>query len=447
MHRVPIEQAKAAGLSTRNGCEQWAAPASASRSSTRHARPYAPASGLRVLMLNSYLNGGGVDSQTLALCEALLTEGCQVTLAAPISGAMLDAAHAIERLEVLALRGKPAVWPLLLAGVLRARRINVIHAHHGRDYGAALLLGLLSGRKAPVVVTRHLMTRLSARTRFFLAHMASVIAVSDAALNSVAAVNAGRRIDLCRIHCGIDVQRFRPDPFRRADVRRALGWPADAYVFLLVGGAHLPEGKGHLVFVGAAAQVMAAHPQSHFVYVGEGGLTPLLIRQSRQLGLESNFHSLPFTRDIESIMQAADALVHPAVGSEALGLVLLEAMSCGLPVVASALDGIGETFVDGLQGISVPPRDVDALAAAMIRLADEPRLGDRMGCEGRQRVVNHFGLNALGRETVQHYRDRLALRAPRLGVLPEIAARSDAATQGTPRRLEDVRGCRSDIAL
>lgn len=390
------------------------------------------ASGLRVLMLNSYLDGGGVDSQTLALCEALLAEGCQVTLAAPDSAALLGAARAIPCLEVLALEGKPIVWPLTLASVVRARRINMIHAHHGRDYGAALLLGLLAGRKARVVVTRHLMTRLSARTRYFLAHLASVIAVSDAVSASLAADVARRRLNLCRIYCGIDVQRFRPDSSRRAEVRRTLGWPADACVFLLVGGANLPEGKGHVVFVDAAAQVMAAHPQSHFVSVGEGGLTPMLIDQARRLGLARNFQSLPFTRDIESLMQAADALVHPAVGSEALGLVLLEAMSCGRPVVASALDGIGETFVDGVQGISVPPRDVDALAAAMIRLACDSQLGERMGRAGRRWVVSHFGLDVLGRETVQHYRDRLGIQAPATGARTESTPRP-AATPQSPQ--------------
>lgn len=363
---------------------------------------------MRVLMLNSYLNGGGVDSQTLALCEALLADGCQVALAVPASAALLDAAHAIARLEVITLRGKPIVWPLALAGVVRGRKFDVIHAHHGRDYGAALLLGLLAGRKARVVVTRHLMTRLSARTRFFLARMASVIAVSDAVRDSVAVDDAHRPLDLHRIYCGIDVQRFRPDVARRAEVRRALGWPAEAYVFLLVGGAHPPEGKGHFVFVDAAAQVMAAHARSHFACVGEGGLTPQLIDRARRLGLARNFHVLPFRRDIESIMQAADALVHPAVGSEALGLVLLEAMSCGRPVVASALDGIGETFVDGVHGISVPPRDVDALAGAMLRVATEPRLGERMGREARRWVANHFDLYQMGRETIQHYRSRLA---------------------------------------
>ncbi|MHA7682799.1 glycosyltransferase family 4 protein [Cupriavidus sp. PET2-C1] len=366
------------------------------------------ASQLRVLVLNSRMDGGGVDSHTLSLCRALRLQDCVVSLAAPARARWIDAAQAMPGIQVLALDAGRVLWPLLLSRYIRAQRIDVIHAHHGRDYWVAIAAWMLSGRTASVVVTRHLMTQLKARTRRYLAAFSNVIAVSDAVQESLRRVDPERALRLRRIYCGIDTERFRRIAMRGYRVREALGLPQDAWVYAMIGGAQRPDGKGQFYFVNAAAQVRARHPHAHFLCVGDGDLIPQLRQEAQALGLAGCIHFLPFEHDVASLLQAIDVLVHPAVGSEALGLVILEALSCSKPVIATALDGIPETFLDGAHGVLVPPRDAHALAQAMCQLAANPGRAARMGWRGRGWVEANFSLASLGRETVQLYRDCMA---------------------------------------
>lgn len=382
-----------------------------------HVEPnVAPSSSpLRVLVLNSLLNGGGVDSHTLSLCKALELEGCEVTLAVPATARWIAAAQGMHGLKVRALVANRILWPAILAQYIREERVHIIHAHHGRDYWVAILAWMLSGRTAVVVVTRHLMTKLKERTRRYLAAYSSVIAVSDAVQASLLLVDPDHTLNLRRIYCGIDTGRFRAVAMQRHRMRLALGLPLDAYVFALFGGAQRPDGKGQFYFVNAAAQVLARHPCSHFLCVGDGELIPQLREEADTLGLTGHMHFHPFAYDIATLMQGIDVLVHPPVGTEALGLVILEAMGCGKPVIATAVDGISETFIDGEHGILVPPRDAGALAGAMARLAMDPVGAAHMGRRGRRWVKANFSLTNLGHETVQLYRECLSAARHRRG--------------------------------
>ncbi|MFJ1258180.1 glycosyltransferase family 4 protein [Cupriavidus sp. CuC1] len=374
-----------------------------------HADPYAASSSsrLRVLVLNSRFDGGGIDSHTLSLCKALELQGCEVTLAIPAAARWRAAAKGMPGIKVRILAANRILWPAILAQYIREERVHVIHAHHGRDYWVAIMAWMLSGRTAVVVVTRHLMTRIKERTRRYLAAYSSVIAVSDAVRASLLLVDPDRTLKLRRIYCGIDTEHFRAVAMQRYRIRVALGLPQDAWIYALFGGAGRPDGKGQFYFIQAAAQVLARCPKSHFLCVGDGELIPQLRQQADALGLSGRMHFRPFEYDISTLMQGIDVLVHPPVGTEALGLVILEAMSCGKPVIATAVDGIPETFVDGEHGILVPPRDAGALAEAMARLAVDPVGAAQMGRRGRRWVKANFSLTNLGRETVELYRECL----------------------------------------
>jgi len=99
---------------------------------------------------------------------------------------------------------------------------------------------------------------------------------------------------------------------------------------------------------------------------------------------------VPFTDDIPTVMNALDVLVHPALGTEALGLVLLEAMAAAKPVIATRLDGIPEAMIDSKHGLLVPPGDVPALATAMKHLLVNRELRFRFGAAGRAHVLENF---------------------------------------------------------
>jgi glycosyltransferase involved in cell wall biosynthesis len=120
-------------------------------------------------------------------------------------------------------------------------------------------------------------------------------------------------------------------------------------------------------------------------------------------------------RDMPQIMNAVNCLVHPQIGTEALGLVVCEAHACGRPVIASALDGIPEAFAPGDCGKLVPPENVAALAGAMLEQARSPRPDDSQRAAMHKRVEQFFSLRRQADLVLQLYHDLLRPGAHRLG--------------------------------
>ena len=116
----------------------------------------------------------------------------------------------------------------------------------------------------------------------------------------------------------------------------------------------------------------------------------MLRQRISDLGLQSRATVIPFTDEIAILMNALDVLVHPAVGTEALGLVILEALVAGKPVIASRLDGIPEALVEGESALLVPPGDASALAEAMRQLATNSQMRGRFGSNGPRFVRENF---------------------------------------------------------
>jgi glycosyltransferase involved in cell wall biosynthesis len=175
------------------------------------------------------------------------------------------------------------------------------------------------------------------------------------------------------IHNGIDTDRFRPTEDRSQ--REQWGVLPNQLVFAVIGGYDLPRGKGQREFLRAAAAVQSRLPQGRFLIIGRGNLKETLEKDILDLGLTGKAWLTPYCFDMPGAMNATDCLVHPQVGTEALGGVVLEAFACGKPVIASNLDGIPEGFALGGYGALVPAEDVDALARAMLEQAQRPALG------------------------------------------------------------------------
>lgn len=347
---------------------------------------------LRILQVNSAFSGGGADNQTLELALGLRELGEEVTLAVPAGSAW----EPLVRQHNLPLETFPERSPLrsalirCLVRVVRARRIQIVHAHQGRDYWPAIIAARLVGG-VRVVVSRHLMTRPAGFSRWFLLSQAEVVAVSRAVERVCRRELRGPARRLHQVYAGIDTTRFQAGRSEAVwQFRERLGWPADAVVFGVVGFYHLPRGKGQLEFLEAAAQVRKEFPTSRFAIVGSGTMETVLREAIVRLDLGGFVSMLPFTTDMPLAMSALDVLVLPAVGTEALSLVILEALASGRPIIASRLDGIPETFNEGEHGFLVPADDVPALAKAMRTLLESPELRKRFGAAGPRHIQEKF---------------------------------------------------------
>jgi glycosyltransferase involved in cell wall biosynthesis len=348
---------------------------------------------LRILQVNSLFRGGGVDNQTVELTAGLRELGHRVFLAIPASAPL---APLVEDIGVSIASFPPKSFLKQaqirrLIGLIRQERIQIVHAHHGRDYWPVIIASRLAGVGARTVVSRHLVTRPRAVSRWLLLASADVVAVSRAVEDVLRRNLHGPISRLHQIYGGVNVNQFPPERTPAAQaLRDKFAWNDLTVVFGVVGAFDLPRGKGQFEFLEAAALLRPEWPNNRYAIAGQGSMRPLLCERIAALHLESVVTMIPFTHDVPVLMNALDVLVHPAVGTEALGLVIWEGMACGKPVVASRLDGIPEAFVDGEHGLLVKPGDAMALAQALRRLAADPGWRTQLGRAGRLHVERRF---------------------------------------------------------
>lgn len=348
---------------------------------------------LRVVQFNSVFNGGGMDNQTLELCRGLGRLGHTVALAIR-AGSGWEALARSHGIRVFPLRDRCSHKLQRLPGLVRCvrgERAQILHAHAGRDYWPAIMAARLAGCGTRVVLTRHLMTRPTLVSRSLLLRSADLVAVSQAVRQVLERSLWGPKKRLHQIYGGVDMDAFQAVRDSAAlAFRREQGWPDDAVVFGMVGLFGLPRGKGQREFIQAGSRLTAEFPNARFAVVGRGSMESLLRQEIERLGLAGVATIVPFTNEMPRVMAALDVLVHSATGAEALGLVILEALASGKPVIASRLDGVLETFIEREHGLLVPPREVAPLAEAMRTLLRDAALRARMGEAGARYVRNRF---------------------------------------------------------
>lgn len=187
--------------------------------------------------------------------------------------------------------------------------------------------------------------------------------------------------------------------------RTSLGWAPDTLVAGTV--AQLIPRKGHKYLLAALPQVLQQHPQLQVLIFGRGPLETELRQAIAAQGLGHNVHLMGFRDDLPSLLGCLDLLIHPA-DMEGLGVSLLQAAAAQVPIIASRAGGMPEAVHDGVNGLLIPPGDVDALAAAMNRLLDDPIARAQMGHAGRQRVLDEFSVDAMTAGNLAVYRQVLS---------------------------------------
>ena len=222
---------------------------------------------------------------------------------------------------------------------------------------------------------------------------AHVVAVSHAAARALGEVPS-----LTVIHDGIDLDRYTSAPHRRW--HRQLGLDERTPLVGMVGV--LARWKGQLTFVRAAAQLVAAGATAHFAIFGDhiydggrgGDFKAELSRAIERAGLAQRIHLLGFQPDPAAVMNGLDVVVHASESPEPFGRVVVEAMACGVPVIAAGAGGVVEIVRDGETALLHRPGDGDGLARAVSRLLDDGELRSRLARAGRRHVERHFSLAA-----------------------------------------------------
>lgn len=237
-----------------------------------------------------------------------------------------------------------------------------------------------------------------------------LISVADAMTDLMVAAGVAPRDKFTTIYSGMAVEPFLDADAHRARVRGELGY-TDRHV--VIGKiARLFHLKGHEYLIAAAGRVVEACPDVRFLLVGDGVLREALQRQIHQAGLDDYFQCtglVPPAR-IPELLGAMDALAHVSL-REGLARALPQALIAGKPVVSYDVDGAREVVRDGETGFLLPPRSIEPLAAALVRLASDAALRQRLGRQGRERFTEQFRHEWMTRQLRELYERLLAKSA------------------------------------
>ncbi len=367
----------------------------------------------RVLFVSTSTTLGGAEKTLYCLATGL--DPRQFQVAGVVS--LKPLGHYGERLAGRGLKTQSLGmrrWPSLgnaaaLAGIVARERPDLVHAVM---YQAIQLCRFVKGRAgAPFRLissprvnyrTRPLWTLLV--DRWFKAADDLLICESEASREFLLR-RQGYAPDRVRtIYNGVDAPRPEEGLGARLGLRRELGLSEDAVLAACVG--RLDVQKGHEVLIEAWSRLPRA-PELHCVIIGDGPLRGKLEAEVRRRHLEDRVHILGERADARSWLRACDIFVLPSLW-EGLPNALLEAMSLGLPVVASAVDGICEVVRQGQDGLLVPPRDPAALSRAIASLRADPQLRRNLGESARLRVTERFSFPAMMAGYAAAYRDVLS---------------------------------------
>jgi glycosyltransferase involved in cell wall biosynthesis len=291
-----------------------------------------------------------------------------------------------------------------IPGLVTLSQFDVVHLHYpffGGE-GAALATRI---RNIPLLITYHQDVHLSGwmgivekglrhtLERWVLRSASKVLFTSlDYSMFSYARkLLRGCEQKISVVHNGVDVRYFTPGDGDEELAKEADTKASCAVVLLVAGLDRAHFFKGVPQYLLALAQLK---PEIQGVIVGEGELRNDYQRQSDQLGLGKRVHFAGHvsTDSLLNYYRLADIVVLPSITmGEAFGLVLLEAMACGRPVIASDLPGVRTIINEGVDGSLVKPGDPADLAAKIARLLDLPNAKRKaMGAAGRSKVIQNY---------------------------------------------------------
>ena len=290
--------------------------------------------------------------------------------------------------------------PFILRSVyfLLFKSFDLIHAHYG--FHSALIPALI--KKKPLITTFHGSDALKEpfRNRFYyilqkfiISRSDHIIAVSNDIKNTlIRRLNANPE-KISVISCGVDTSTF--VPMNKVEVRKKLGIEKDIKVVLFVGRITYMKGVDILF------QCALMMSNVHFILVGDGPLKP----NSKNCNVvRSRYHD-----EMPMWMNAADVLVLPS-RSEGTPVAILEALSCGIPVISTNVGGCPEIIKEDENGSLVPIDNVIALQESITSLLNNDRKRTLMGIQGRKDMIDMYDSTKVAKRIKRLYNDTLNSR-------------------------------------
>jgi glycosyltransferase involved in cell wall biosynthesis len=312
----------------------------------------------------------------------------------------------------------PIAFVRLVARLVR-NRPTILHTHlvHAEVYGQ--LAGALTG--VPIrILTKHGFNEFRENPGFGL---------GDRAIATLAHAHIAISRGLARYL--EDVEGFDGESFEIVHYGIEPNGPVPAFAAteprLLCVGRLIPI-KGHVVLLRAFAEARRRVPNLQLDIAGRGPLEPALRALAKELGIDDAVRFLGFVSPVQRAIENAAIVVVPSMG-EGFGMVALEAMERGRPVIAADIGGLGELVEHEVTGLLVPAGEAEPLARALERLGGDLELAARMGEAGRRRALERFLQERCTDRTELLYREQLNGRGRRNGGVVRAAMFRTTATR------------------
>lgn len=345
---------------------------------------------MEIVYVNSARDWGGAEHWSLEFATGLAERGHRVAFVCHPGGVLYRRLQADSRVELVPLRIRGELDPVRIWRLSRIfRRVDpdLVVVYRTRDTKLGVMASWLAGGYAIVQAHKSpFPLRDNAQYRLLWTRGVRAMAVSSGYMRVVLLENAPwlEQIPIRVIYNGVDTGHYRPLPRKRAEVRAELGIPPDAFAVSYHGRIERRKRVDVVIeSIARASEEVAVHG----LVVGEGGE----LDEYRRLAeaRDATIHFTGFRRDVPRLLSAADAALHLSI-SDTLPHSVLEAMACGLPAIVSDAASHTEQVEHGVHGLVVAAGDPEATGRAIVRLARDPGLRNRMGRAARERAVREF---------------------------------------------------------
>jgi glycosyltransferase involved in cell wall biosynthesis len=390
---------------------------------------------VRILRVIARLNMGGPALHVAYLTDGLKKRGYDTTLVAGSlargEDSMAFVADArdvpVIRIDELGREISPLrdlVATFRLARLIRRERPHILHTHTAKAGTVGRVAALLAGSRRPPIVVhtfhghvlrgyfgplRSLFFRLL--ERWLAAQTTALIAVSPQVRDDLVGLGIAPRERFAVIRLGIELdERIAPKRNGRIESRRYLGIPEERFAVGWIGRMTAVKRTDDVLV--SFKRLRESGVDATLCMVGDGPDRAGLEQRAHDLGIVRDTLFLGYQEEVAPFYAAFDALVLPS-SNEGTPVSVIEALGAGRPVVATRVGGVPDVVRDGKDGFLVEPGETDELAERLERLARDPELRERMGREGRDRVLPRYAVDRLVDDVDQLYRSLLSAEGVR----------------------------------
>lgn len=307
-----------------------------------------------------------------------------------------------------------------LKNLLEEHRVDILHSHGYKADCLGLLLSKLY--KVKLITTTHGWASSNPKMRFYywidkivIRYYDKVIAVSEAMRRELLAIGISPQ-KLVAIHNAIDTEDFKKSG--SSDIRRQLNLNEQTPLVGTI--SRLSKEKNLETLLFAAKEVISKEKEVRFLIVGEGPERINLESLANKLKIKDNIILLGHREDIKKIYETINLLVSTSA-TEGLPNTILEALSMGVPVVATKVGGVGEIIKDGVNGLLFQPGDVVGIAGGIMRILSDSVLASNFTQKGRELICNNFLFDARMKKIERLYLEVMGLQDKVTVKMNEIA--------------------------